>query len=127
MDALTIHEAAQTTGWSPRMLRYIERAGLIEPHGSASAFPLYGAAARGGGLPPLRRRRAAAAADAQGAARRARRRPRGDRLRTTPAPRRGPPRRGGGVVRGQAGAPHARPGPRLARVRAGEALAAPDG
>ena len=31
MDALTIHEAAETTGWSPRMLRYIERAKLIEP------------------------------------------------------------------------------------------------
>ena len=31
MDALTIHEAAQTTGWSPRMLRYVERIGLVEP------------------------------------------------------------------------------------------------
>src|SRR5215217_3891725 len=30
MDALTIHEAAQTTGWSPRMLRYVERVGLLE-------------------------------------------------------------------------------------------------
>ena len=30
-DALTIHEAAETTGWSPRMLRYIERIGLVEP------------------------------------------------------------------------------------------------
>ncbi|MDX6721331.1 MAG: hypothetical protein QOJ63_3585, partial [Solirubrobacteraceae bacterium] len=27
MDALTIQEAAQITSWSPRMLRYIERAG----------------------------------------------------------------------------------------------------
>src|SRR5512147_1107224 len=44
MDALTIHEAAQTTGWSPRMLRYIERAGLIEPQRSASGYRLYGAA-----------------------------------------------------------------------------------
>ena len=26
---LTIHEAAQTTGWSPRMLRYLERVGLL--------------------------------------------------------------------------------------------------
>ena len=25
MDALTINEAAETTGWSPRMLRYVER------------------------------------------------------------------------------------------------------
>ena len=37
MDALTIHEAAETTGWSPRMLRYIERVGLIEPERSAPA------------------------------------------------------------------------------------------
>jgi DNA-binding transcriptional MerR regulator len=44
MDALTIHEAAQTTGWSPRMLRYIERAGLIEPARSESGYRLYGAA-----------------------------------------------------------------------------------
>lgn len=44
MDALTIHEAAQTTGWSPRMLRYIERVGLIEPHRSTGGYRLYGAA-----------------------------------------------------------------------------------
>jgi MerR family copper efflux transcriptional regulator len=43
MDALTIHEAAETTGWSPRMLRYIERNGLIEPQRSASGYRLYGA------------------------------------------------------------------------------------
>jgi MerR family transcriptional regulator, copper efflux regulator len=43
-DALTIHEAAETTGWSPRMLRYIERTGLIEPQRSASGYRLYGAA-----------------------------------------------------------------------------------
>jgi DNA-binding transcriptional MerR regulator len=42
VDALTIHEAAETTGWSPRMLRYIERAGLIEPRRSASGYRLYG-------------------------------------------------------------------------------------
>src|SRR5829696_6033464 len=36
MDALTIHEAAETTGWSPRMLRYVERVGLVEPARSAS-------------------------------------------------------------------------------------------
>ena len=30
-DGLTINEAAETTGWSPRMLRYLERVGLIEP------------------------------------------------------------------------------------------------
>ena len=44
MDALTIHEAAETTGWSPRMLRYIERNGLIEPQRSPSGYRLYGAA-----------------------------------------------------------------------------------
>ena len=42
MDALTIQEAAQTTDWSPRMLRYIERAGLIEPQRSESGYRLYG-------------------------------------------------------------------------------------
>jgi DNA-binding transcriptional MerR regulator len=44
MDALTIHEAAQTTGWSPRMLRYVERVGLVEPARSASGYRLYGPA-----------------------------------------------------------------------------------
>ncbi len=43
MDALTIHEAARTTGWSPRMLRYIENAGLIEPRRSEAGYRLYGA------------------------------------------------------------------------------------
>ena len=42
MDALTIHEAAQTTGWSPRMLRYIERIGLIEPQRSEAGYRMYG-------------------------------------------------------------------------------------
>jgi DNA-binding transcriptional MerR regulator len=44
MDALTIHEAAETTGWSPRMLRYVERVGLVEPTRSASGYRLYGPA-----------------------------------------------------------------------------------
>ena len=44
MDALTIHEAAQTTGWSARMLRYIERVGLIEPQRSSAGYRLYGPA-----------------------------------------------------------------------------------
>ena len=43
MDALTINEAAETTGWSARMLRYIERAGLIEPQRSGAGYRLYGA------------------------------------------------------------------------------------
>ena len=41
-DALTIHEAAETTGWSPRMLRYIERSGLVAPPRSESGYRLYG-------------------------------------------------------------------------------------
>jgi MerR family copper efflux transcriptional regulator len=42
VDALTINEAAETTDWSPRMLRYIERAGLIEPRRSGAGYRLYG-------------------------------------------------------------------------------------
>ena len=44
MNALTIQEAAQTTNWSPRMLRYIERAVLIEPQRSGAGYRLYGPA-----------------------------------------------------------------------------------
>jgi MerR family copper efflux transcriptional regulator len=44
MQALTINEAARTTGWSARMLRYVEQAGLIEPDRSAAGYRLYGAA-----------------------------------------------------------------------------------
>ena len=42
MDGLTINEAAATTGWSPRMLRYIEGAGLIEPERRPSGYRVYG-------------------------------------------------------------------------------------
>lgn len=42
--ALTIHEAAETTGWSPRMLRYVERSGLVVPERSGSGYRLYGPA-----------------------------------------------------------------------------------
>jgi len=41
---LTIHEAAATTGWSSRMLRYIEEAGLVVPRRSDSGYRLYGPA-----------------------------------------------------------------------------------
>jgi MerR family copper efflux transcriptional regulator len=44
MDALTINEAAAITGWSPRMLRYVERVGLVEPARSSSGYRLYGPA-----------------------------------------------------------------------------------
>ncbi|MDE3069387.1 MAG: MerR family transcriptional regulator [Acidobacteriota bacterium] len=42
-DLLTINEAAQSTGWSARMLRYIERMGLVEPPRTAAGYRLYGA------------------------------------------------------------------------------------
>jgi MerR family transcriptional regulator, copper efflux regulator len=44
MEALTIHEAAETTGWSARMLRYVERTGLVTPARSTSGYRLYGPA-----------------------------------------------------------------------------------
>lgn len=43
MNGLTINEAARTTGWSARMLRYVERAGLVSPGRSSSGYRLYGA------------------------------------------------------------------------------------
>jgi MerR family copper efflux transcriptional regulator len=42
METLTIHEAAATTGWSQRMLRYIERTGLLSPPRTASGYRVYG-------------------------------------------------------------------------------------
>lgn len=42
MDGLTIHEAAATTGWSARMLRYIEDIGLVSADRSGSGYRLYG-------------------------------------------------------------------------------------
>jgi DNA-binding transcriptional MerR regulator len=44
MPGLTIHEAADTTGWSARMLRYLERVGLVASPRSASGYRVYGAA-----------------------------------------------------------------------------------
>src|SRR3954451_168746 len=40
-DGLTIHEAAETTGWSPRMLRYLETVGLIEPSRTSSGYRVF--------------------------------------------------------------------------------------
>jgi DNA-binding transcriptional MerR regulator len=42
VEPQTIHDAAQATGWSPRMLRYIERLGLVNPPRSSSGYRLYG-------------------------------------------------------------------------------------
>ena len=41
-DGLTINEAAETTGWSPRMLRYLETVGLIEPERTESGYRIFG-------------------------------------------------------------------------------------
>ena len=43
MEGLTIHEAAETTGWSARMLRYLETVGLIEPPRNGAGYRIYGA------------------------------------------------------------------------------------
>ncbi len=42
MHGLTINQAAATSGWSARMLRYVESVGLVEPARSASGYRLYG-------------------------------------------------------------------------------------
>lgn len=42
MDGLTINEAAETTGWSPRMLRYVEEQGLIEPRRTPAGYRVFG-------------------------------------------------------------------------------------
>jgi MerR family copper efflux transcriptional regulator len=42
MDSLSIGQAAAHTGWSPRMLRYLERAGLVIPARSAGGYRQYG-------------------------------------------------------------------------------------
>lgn len=44
MASLTINEAAATTGWSPRMLRYVEQLGLLDPPRSEAGYRLYGPA-----------------------------------------------------------------------------------
>ena len=42
MDELNVGDAAARTGWSPRMLRYLERAGLVVPRRSGAGYRLYG-------------------------------------------------------------------------------------
>jgi DNA-binding transcriptional MerR regulator len=38
---MTVGEAARRTGWSPRMLRYLEEARLVVPRRSESGYRLY--------------------------------------------------------------------------------------
>jgi len=42
MDALHVSHAAARTGWSARMLRYLEQAGLVVPARTAAGYRLYG-------------------------------------------------------------------------------------
>jgi MerR family transcriptional regulator, copper efflux regulator len=42
MDGLTVGAAAQATGWSARMLRYLEQARLVVPTRSPAGYRLYG-------------------------------------------------------------------------------------
>jgi MerR family transcriptional regulator, copper efflux regulator len=42
VTAHTIGEAAAQTGWSARMLRYLEAAGLVVPERTRSGYRLYG-------------------------------------------------------------------------------------
>jgi DNA-binding transcriptional MerR regulator len=42
MEALTVSQAARRTGWSPRMLRYLERSCLVVPTRSRGGYRLYG-------------------------------------------------------------------------------------
>ena len=42
MEVLSIGQAAADSGWSARMLRYLERTGLVIPSRTASGYRLYG-------------------------------------------------------------------------------------
>jgi MerR family copper efflux transcriptional regulator len=42
MDGFTVGAAARSTGWSARMLRYLEQAQLVVPNRSSSGYRLYG-------------------------------------------------------------------------------------
>ena len=41
MDGLKVGEAALRTDWSPRMLRYLERLGLVVPSRTSAGYRLY--------------------------------------------------------------------------------------
>jgi DNA-binding transcriptional MerR regulator len=57
-EPLTVGAAAAETGWSARMLRYLEEHRLVVPHRTASGYRLYGLSEvnRLRGLRDLRRR-----------------------------------------------------------------------
>ncbi len=42
MNGCTVSEAARRTGWSARMLRYLEQTGLVVPARRPSGYRLYG-------------------------------------------------------------------------------------
>ena len=42
MDGTHVSDAAARTGWSPRMLRYLERVGLVVPSRTAAGYRRYG-------------------------------------------------------------------------------------
>jgi DNA-binding transcriptional MerR regulator len=42
VTTLTVSEAAEQTGWSPRMLRYLERVELVVPERTTKGYRLYG-------------------------------------------------------------------------------------
>jgi MerR family transcriptional regulator, copper efflux regulator len=42
VHAATVSEAAARTGWSPRMLRYLEGAGLVVPRRTPAGYRVYG-------------------------------------------------------------------------------------
>jgi len=42
VERLTVGDAAAQTGWSARMLRYLERAGLVVPARTPAGYRLYG-------------------------------------------------------------------------------------
>jgi MerR family copper efflux transcriptional regulator len=42
MEGFKVTEAAKRAGWSPRMLRYLDRLGLISPHRTRAGYRVYG-------------------------------------------------------------------------------------
>jgi MerR family transcriptional regulator, copper efflux regulator len=42
VEGVTIGEAGARTGWSARMLRYLEQSGLVVPRRSAGGYRVYG-------------------------------------------------------------------------------------